>query len=757
MAGMRLTGKDRRFAVLLLVAFCVSGGEPGRAAGEPSQRADKGPLSGAQPRWTVSRPLVGPVDHGGDRCYSIKDPSVVRYDGRWHLFCTVRGKRRTHQIEYLSFADWKDAGRAKRHLLDLTEGYYCAPQVFFFSPQKKWYLIYQVQDPSRRPSLQPAYSTSDDLSDPKSWSKPKLLFDEHPANVKMWIDFWVICDREKAHLFFTSHAGWMWRSETQLGDFPDGWSEPKVVLKGDIFEASHTYRVKGTDQFLTLVEARDVDRKKGSGLICAQHPSGRSGKLDSDRKKGSGLICAQHPSGRSGKLDPTPFSYRYFKAFTADRLDGDWSPLGDGPFVSLRNVRFLGPHWTDSFSHGEFLRAGYDGALEIDPDNLRILFQGVETGTEPDENYGTIPWKLGILAHDGTATTDRPEAASPRKPGGPFPYKRWTVGKPIFKAGEAGTFDDVSVKDPSIVRHNGNWHVFYTSKPSRNARQFVDGVGYVSAPTLAGLNRAKRHNINAIVGDVVIAPQIFYFRPHKLWYLIAQTPCDGPSELEPIYLTNPDIADVDGWSNPRIIKTNRRDKDAFWIDFWVICDRHKAHLFYTDHAGSMFRLETPIDRFPQGFAEAREHLAVTVRGNDETGPWRLHEASHIYRVRDGGKYLVLLEAVRPHPTKRNYWDSRNRFMFAMVADSLQGPWERVEEGENDFLGIPAHVYCEDGSRTNYDQISHPELIRAGFDERLEIEDNRLRILFQAFDADSVPDTYDYNLLPWELSVMRNYY
>jgi len=348
MTGMTLLGKDRHLAVLVLVALCVSCAVLCAAAAERPQRTHDGPFSAAPIRWTVSKPLVGPVNHGGDLCYSVKDPTIVRYDGRWHLFCTIRSKRRTHQIEYLSFAAWKDAARAKRHVLDLTDGYYCAPQVFFFSPRQKLFLIYQVQDPSRTPSLQPAYSTSDDLSDPKSWSKPELLFDEHPANVKMWIDFWVICDQEKAHLFFTSHAGLMWRSETQLSKFPGGWSEPEVVLKGDFFEASHTYRVKGANSYLTLVEARDRD-------------------------------C------------------RYFRAFTTDRLDGDWRPLGDAPFVSRQNVRYLGPQWTDSFSHGEFLRAGYDETLEIDPSDLRILFQGVKGGTQPDENYGTIPWKLGIL------------------------------------------------------------------------------------------------------------------------------------------------------------------------------------------------------------------------------------------------------------------------------------------------------------------------------------------------------------------------
>ncbi|MCD6288481.1 MAG: family 43 glycosylhydrolase, partial [Candidatus Hydrogenedentes bacterium] len=485
--------------------------------------------AGLPTHWTVSEPLVRPVNHGNDLCYSVKDPSIVRYNGRWHLFCTIRSKVRTHQIEYLSFADWADVDHAERHVLDLTDGFCCAPQVFFFSPQKKWYMICQVQDPTRNPSLQPAYSTSDNLSDPKSWSKPKLLFDEQPANVKMWIDFWVICDGQKAYLFFTSHVGWMWQSETQLSEFPAGWSKPKVVLKGDIFEASHTYRLKGEDRFLTLVEARDKEHR------------------------------------------------RYLKAFTADRIDGDWNLFGGGPFVSPRNVRFLGSHWTDSFSHCEILRNGYDEALEIDPNNLRILFQGAKGGTKPGQDYGKIPWRLGLLKPDPTVVADHPDAAISQKPCGLFPYKRWTVGKPIFKAGPVGTFDDIAVKDPSIVRYGDNWHMFYTSKSSG---KFADGVGYVSAPTLAGLNRAKRYNLSALVGSEVIAPQIFYFRPQKLWYLIAQTPCTGPSQLEPIYLTNPDITDFDGWSKPQIIKTNRRNGNAFWIDFWVICDEQNAYLFY---------------------------------------------------------------------------------------------------------------------------------------------------------------------------------
>src|SRR5262249_55854109 len=157
-------------------------------------------------------PLVSPAVHRDDPCYSVKDPTVVYHQGRWHLFYTIRSQKRLRQIEYRSFTDWKDADRAMAHVLSVSSRDFCAPQVFYYSPHKKWYLVYQIVDNSERPNHYPVYSTSSDLADPKSWSEPKRLFAEHPKNVKEWIDFWVICDDTRAHLFFTSLDGRMWRS-----------------------------------------------------------------------------------------------------------------------------------------------------------------------------------------------------------------------------------------------------------------------------------------------------------------------------------------------------------------------------------------------------------------------------------------------------------------------------------------------------------------------------------------------------------------
>jgi hypothetical protein len=301
--------------------------------------------------WKTGEALVWPAERVADPCHAIKDPTVVFFGGKWHVFCTIRSKVRTHQIEYLAFEDWGKANGAKRELLKVTEGYYCAPQVFYFEPQKKWYLVYQATDKSRTPEwFGPAYSTNEDVGKVEGWTKTAFFEMKQPAD-KRWIDFWVICDEAKAYLFYTALNGTMWRAETNLSEFPRRWSEPVKCLQGDIFEASHTYRVKGMQKYLTLVEAQDGGR-------------------------------------------------RYYKAYVAERLDGQWKELAgtsQKPFASRANVKQTGVKWTDSISHGELIRDGYDQRLEVDGRRLRFLFQGVSDEAKAGKGYGDIPWRLGIL------------------------------------------------------------------------------------------------------------------------------------------------------------------------------------------------------------------------------------------------------------------------------------------------------------------------------------------------------------------------
>ena len=290
-----IENKDK---LVWMSVLALTAGAPlvGKAGWETSEQRGIENLLTGKLRWSSSPPLLEPVDADGDQYYSVKDPSVVRYDGRWHVFFTIRGKKRSHQIGTVSFTSWEEANKAPRHTLRISDGYFCAPQVFYFKPHQRWYLIYQVIDESRKPSLQPAFSTARDLSDPASWSPPKLLFADELKGIEMWIDFWVICDEKRAHLFWTDLKGKMFRADTDLKDFPNGWSAPRVALEGDIYEASHTYKLRGSKKYLTIIEARAPDER------------------------------------------------RYYKAYLADRLDGDWVPLAathDQAFAAPSNVRFL--------------------------------------------------------------------------------------------------------------------------------------------------------------------------------------------------------------------------------------------------------------------------------------------------------------------------------------------------------------------------------------------------------------------------------
>lgn len=304
-------------------------------------------------QWVLSAPLISPQRKIAGGCVSVKDPSVVFYGAKWHVFMTIRCLDPDYTpTVYVSFDKWNNAARSPQYLLKVREEYFAAPQVFYFRPHKKWYLIYQVDELRRRLDHHVGYSTTDDIANPASWTKTQLLFLDKDPRIEAGLDFWIICDEEKAYLFYTSLNGKMWRLWTHLGDFPAGFDHPELALQADIFEGSHTYRLKGMNTYLTVVE-----------------------------------------SGQSGR--------RFYKAYLADRLDGKWTPLADReekPFAGAINVK-PAPGvelWTDNISHGELIRDGYDETMTVDPRHLQFLIQGVLQKNKPN-SYGKIPWRIGML------------------------------------------------------------------------------------------------------------------------------------------------------------------------------------------------------------------------------------------------------------------------------------------------------------------------------------------------------------------------
>lgn len=341
-----------RVALTFCLAFQVASSGDELASPEASVRVPAG--SGFQPPegWEYSPPLIAPEARAANPSRAQKDPTIVFNEGQWHVFMTVKLPGKS-AIEYCAFRRWEEANAARRTILQVSDSdYYCAPQVFYFTPHRKWYLIYQVGMPGAD-KMWVAFSTTGNLADPTSWTRAAPILDggKHDPRIVGGLDYWVICDDQRAYLFFTSLDGRLWRLWTRREDFPAGFGHCEVALQAKIFEASHTYRLKGSNQYLTIIEE----------------------------------------NGR-----------RFYKAYLADRLDGPWRPCADTaerPFAGWTNIRpapGVEP-WTDNVSHGELLRDGCDESMTVDPTHLRFLFQGMWDKHKSGKEYGQFQWRIGLL------------------------------------------------------------------------------------------------------------------------------------------------------------------------------------------------------------------------------------------------------------------------------------------------------------------------------------------------------------------------
>lgn len=308
-------------------------------------------------QWNSSGVLISPKSDATHSLSAVKDPSVVFYDNKWHVYASTTSSTGAYSLVYTSFSDWSQASSAPQYFLDtnpnIGTGYRAAPQVFYFAPQKKWYLVYQTGNGG-------SYSTADDPGKPESWTAPKNFYSAMPDIIKQnigtgyWVDFWTICDSANCYLFSSDDNGHLYRSQTTLANFPNGFTDTVIVMQDSnryrLWEASNIYKLTGSSTYLLLVE----------GI------------------------------GSNGK--------RFFRSWTSSSLTGTWTPLADtesNPFARSTNVAFDGTAWTQDISHGEMIRDGIDQNLTINPCHLQYLYQGMDPSATG--SYSTLPWRLGLL------------------------------------------------------------------------------------------------------------------------------------------------------------------------------------------------------------------------------------------------------------------------------------------------------------------------------------------------------------------------
>ena len=300
----------------------------------------------SQFEWSSTGPLAEPRSG----FVSLKDFAYAPHADQHLVYMSNVNTAGSYGMAFARFDDWSEMASADQVAISLA-GQRAAPTLFYFAPKDVWVLAYQW---GASPFV---YKTSADPTVAAGWSSEEPLYSTRfpIAPEAPWgpIDQTVICDATNCYLFFAGDNGKIYRSSVPIADFPGTFPRATTIMSeatNDLFEAVQVYTVKGTDQFLMIVE------------------------------------CI----GATG---------RYFRAFSATDLAGTWTPLTRNeaePFAGAANVTFDGSAWTNSISHGDLVRESPDQTFTVDACNLQLLYQGFQIGSDTS-NYNLIPWRPGLL------------------------------------------------------------------------------------------------------------------------------------------------------------------------------------------------------------------------------------------------------------------------------------------------------------------------------------------------------------------------
>ncbi|MFJ8467561.1 non-reducing end alpha-L-arabinofuranosidase family hydrolase [Streptomyces swartbergensis] len=339
---------------------------------------------------------------------------------------------------------------------------------------------------------------------------------------------------------------------------------------------------------------------------------------------------------------------------------------------------------------------------------------------------------VGVLAlSPGPALAGTPQPVREGSLPGSF---AWSSSGPLIGPKPDAGHPILSVKGPTVFRYQDRWHVYFTTADTAGRQS----LGYTSFARWSEAASAPQMFLDAnpnIGSRYAAAPQVFHFAPKQPWYTVYQT---GP----PSYSTAKCPSDPLSWSAPRnffgseppVVTGNKGDGAR--LDFWTICDPTDRYLFFSDGNGHQYRSRTTLAEFPNGFRDTAIMLS-------EPNRFDLFEAGDVYRLGDGGGYLMLVEALATGSDWRRYFR-------AWTADSPGGTWKPLADTEAYPFARSSNVAFEAGQPAWTRDFSHGEMIRAGVDQTLTIDPCRLQFLCQGMDpaADG-----EYHRLPWRPALL----
>ncbi|KAH9107167.1 hypothetical protein AeMF1_017436 [Aphanomyces euteiches] len=333
-----------------------------------------------------------------------------------------------------------------------------------------------------------------------------------------------------------------------------------------------------------------------------------------------------------------------------------------------------------------------------------------------------------------TPSTLKPSTSSPSTPSPPssgvgkLPTNfTWTSTGPLVSAKNDGR-NIRGVKDPTIVQIGDTYHVFGSVVSEAVGYNMV----YFSFKDFALANQATFYYlVNTPIGPGYrAAPELFYFEPQNLWYLVFQN-------SNVAYSTNKDITNPNGRTVPKQFYTTepsiitQKKGNGGWVDMFVICDSANCYLFSSDDNGHLYRAQTSISNFPNGMSQP-------VIAMQATDIYSLFEASAVYKA--GNQYLLIVEAIG---------SDGQRYFRSWTSNSIAGTWTPLADTEAKPFARSNNVVFPGGAWTK--SISHGELIRTQTDQTITLDLCKpIRFLYQGLDPSSGGS---YNDLPWQLALL----
>jgi hypothetical protein len=307
---------------------------------------------------------------------------------------------------------------------------------------------------------------------------------------------------------------------------------------------------------------------------------------------------------------------------------------------------------------------------------------------------------------------------------------KWESSGILVNIKPDGSHKIVSVKDPTIQIYNGKYLIYctvYNTSNSTWSMQFIQFTDFAKA------NDATVYFMDQTSGfsGYKCAPELFYFEPQQLWYLIFQTQA-------PYYSTTKTPDDPKSWSTPKALNstawTGNPVKGQYGaIDYFPIADSTNFYLFMTGDDGSVYRSKTTLEKFPSGLSTP---VVVKTLGTDV-----IFEGGSHYKVKGtANTYLHVIEGQ----------GSTGRYFSAWTSEGIEGAWKDYKVGQSNPLIRSNNVTYASGVDDWTDDVSHGEFIRDNPNQIQELDPCNLQFLYQGKSPSSGGE---YNTLPYRLGLV----